>query len=88
MHIAGADGRTCEQPECSSSSSRLTREQVVDRIIKINPTATEAFLSRFSDDSLGEYLDHLVMASGPRGPESRWLRRADSPAILARESED
>jgi hypothetical protein len=88
MHIAGAHGRSCEQPECSSSSSRLTREQVVNRIIHINPTATEAFLSRFSEDSLGRYLDHLIVATGPRGPQSRWLRPGDSPAIVARESDD
>ena len=88
MQIAGALGRTCEQPECSSSPSRLSREQVVDRIIHINPTATAKFLSRFDEDSLERYLEHLAIASQPRGGHSRWLRPGDSPAIVARESDD
>jgi hypothetical protein len=66
----------------------LTREQVVDRIITINPTATTTFLSKFSEASLGRYLDHLVAASGPRGRHARWMRPGDSPAIMARERRD
>ncbi len=88
MSIAGAHGPTSEQPESSSSSSRLTREQVVDRIITINPTATAQFLARFRDESLEKYLDHLVVASGPRGRHSRWERPGDSPAIFGREAQD
>jgi hypothetical protein len=88
MQVAGAVRPTCEPPECDSLSSRLTREQVVDRIITINPTATTSFLERFNDRSLGMYLDHLVAASRPRGRGARWLRPGDSPAILARESQD
>lgn len=88
MQAAGALGRTSEQPECSSLSSRLTREQVVDRIITINPTATAEFLDHFSEVSLGKYLDHLIAASGPRGPQSRWDRPGDSPAIWGRVSQD
>jgi len=90
MESAGAPGRTSEPLECSSSNptSRLTREQVVDRIITINPTATTSFLSKFNEDSLGRYLDHLVATSGPRGRNARWLRPGDSPAILVRERRD
>ncbi|MBX3377170.1 MAG: hypothetical protein KF678_09240 [Phycisphaeraceae bacterium] len=88
MHGAGAPGRTSEPLESSSTSSRLTREQVVDRIITINPTATTSFLSGFSEDSLGRYLDHLVATSGPRGRHARWLRPGDSPAIFARDRQD
>jgi hypothetical protein len=88
MKIAGAYQPTSEPPESSSSSSRLTREQVVDRIITINPTATQQFLARFKNESLEKYLDHLVVASGPRGGHSRWLRPGDSPAILTIETTD
>jgi len=88
MQTAGALGRTSEPLECSSSSSRLTREQVVDRIISINPTATTAFLDRFSEQKLEKYLDHLVAASGPRGGQSRWLRPGDAPAITVRDAQD
>jgi len=88
MQAAGAPGRTSEQPESSSSSSRLTREQVVDRIITINPTATAEFLDHFNHESLGKYLDHLIAASGPRGRQSAWARPGDSPAIWGRVSQD
>lgn len=88
MQSAGAPGRTSEPLESSSSSSRLTREQVVDRIITINPTATTSFLSKFNEESLGRYLDHLLATSGPRGRFARWVRLGDSPAILARERRD
>ena len=88
MHIAGAHGPSSEQPESSSLSSRLTREQVVDRIITINPTATAEFLDHFKEDSLSKYLDHLISAAGPRGPQSRWVRPGDSPAIWGRISQD
>jgi hypothetical protein len=88
MQTARAEGRTSEPPESSSSSSRLTREQVVDRIISINPTATTGFLERFNQASLGMYLDHLLAASGPRGGKSRWMRPGDWPAITARVAQD
>jgi hypothetical protein len=88
MQVSGAYRPTSEPLESVSLSSRLTREQVVDRIITITPTATASFLDRFNDRSLGMYLDHLVAASRPRGRGARWLRPGDSPAILARESQD
>lgn len=88
MQATGAAGRTSEPLESVSTSSRLTREQVVDRIITINPTATTAFLERFNESSLTKYLDHLVVASGPRGGHSRWMRPGDSPAIMSRPSLD
>jgi hypothetical protein len=88
MQGRSAAGRTSEPLESDSPSSRLTREQVVDRIISINPTATAQFLERFTESSLGMYLDHLIVASGPRGGHSRWLRPGDSPAIMGRPSQD
>jgi len=88
MQVIGAIGRTSEALESDSQSSRLTREQVVDRIITINPTATTDFLERFSEDSLARYLAHLMAASGPRGRHARWVRPGDSPAIMSRPSLD
>jgi hypothetical protein len=85
MHTTGAPGRTTGSPERESPTSRLTREQVVDRIISINPTASVEFLANFQDRDLGQYLDHLLAASTPRGRHARWLREAESPAITGRE---
>lgn len=84
MHGPGAEGRTPEQPECGSNRPRLTREQVVDRIITINRGATADFLSRFGEVSLERYLDRLIATAGPRG--DRFDRPGDTPAIMCRES--
>jgi len=70
----------------SSQQARLTREQVVTRIIEINPTATRQFLDQFGKEALGRYLNHLVAASEPRGREAVWERPGDAPAIMHRES--
>lgn len=62
-----AYGRTSEPPECGPSSSRLSREQLLDRIMTLNPSATSEFLSRFADTDLDEYLARLTTARGARG---------------------
>lgn len=64
------------------SAAALTRCQVIDRIMRVNSTASELFLSQFGDDQLRSYLDHLTVASGRRGREARWERRGDTPAIV------
>jgi len=67
----------------------MTREQVVDRIITINPTATRGFLDKFKKKSLDLYLDHLQYAEQPRGPSSKpWNRPGDTPAICVFAHED
>lgn len=58
----------------------LRREQLVDRIVGMNPSATPSFLLRFDEDRLEEYLSHLQAAAEPRG--SRWVRPASTPAIV------
>lgn len=45
---------------------RLSREQVVNRIIAINRSATEQFLARFRQPALEQYLDRLLEAQRPR----------------------
>lgn len=61
--------------------SALNREQLIDRILLLNPTACPAFLSTFTPNDLTHYLEHLHAAQEPRGRESRWIRRAETPAI-------
>lgn len=58
----------------------LRRDQLVDRIVGLNPTANPSFLLRFPEDRLEEYLNHLQIAAEPRG--SRWVRSASTPAIV------
>lgn len=68
----------------STTEERLTREQVVGRIIEINPTATRQFLDQFGKEALGRYLDHLVVTREPRGRTAVWERLGDTPAITHR----
>lgn len=83
-----APGRTSEQPESRSIplTSRLTREQVVDRILSLNPTATPGFLGAFPDDELRLYLDRLTVAASPRGRFARWERPEGRPGIVSRQA--
>ncbi|MBX3362071.1 MAG: hypothetical protein KF705_11635 [Phycisphaeraceae bacterium] len=66
-----------QEPELSPC---LRRDQLVDRIVGLNPTANPTFLLRFNDRTLEEYLSHLQIASEPRG--NRWVRSASTPAIV------
>ena len=59
----------------------LSREQLVDRIAEFNTSATPEFLARFGQQSLGNYLEHLLSAQEPRGRAARWVRRPETPAI-------
>lgn len=84
MSRTSAFGRTSEPPERSSTSSRLTREQLLDRIMTLNPSATSEFLARFGDEDLDEYLRRLSRARGPRGRDEGWVRRSGEPGISSR----
>lgn len=58
-----------------------TRDRLVEEIVRVNRTATRAFLDRFNDQALRTYLDHLQFANLPRGREARWVRPGDTRAI-------
>jgi len=68
----------------SRAFHRLTREQVVDRIISLNSSASPEFLSMFDQPDLTEYLHRLDGLSEPRGRRAVWSRSGRSPAILTR----
>ena len=54
----------------------MTKRELIDEIVAINHTATPAFLAKFSDDDLDEYLAHLRILATPRlsGDASRYER--------------
>jgi len=60
----------------------LSREQVLDQILALNPSASSTFLEQFDARELGMYLRHLLSAQEPRGPMARWRRPNDAPAIM------
>ncbi|MBX3363585.1 MAG: hypothetical protein KF866_02360 [Phycisphaeraceae bacterium] len=71
-------------PESVSEPRRLTREQVVDRIINLNPSSDADFLRTFSDDELSIYLQRLDAIQEPRGRRAVWVRRNGPPGISSR----
>lgn len=66
----------------------LSKMQITERIIAINPTATTDFLNAFGAKALKRYLEHLTAAQEPRGRRAWWLRPGDSPAIVSRAARD
>ncbi len=65
-----------------------TKAAALQRILELNPRADVAFLSQFRSGPLETYLAHLESAQIPRGPQARWVRPGDSPAICWREAQD
>ena len=37
----------------------MTKREIIDHIMEVNPSARPEFLAEFSRESLAEYLDHL-----------------------------
>lgn len=66
----------------SSMSPESPREQLVDRIIRINTSATAEFLNRFAEPELSEYLEHLLSAQRPRGRRAVRVRAPGRPGIV------
>ncbi len=64
-----------------SEGQSLTREQLIDRIQALNPTASAEYLAGFDEAALNLYLDHLSASCEPRGRLARWLRRGETRAI-------
>jgi hypothetical protein len=44
----------------------MTKRQIIDEIMVFNRSAEPEFLSRFSDEELSEYLEHLRVLRIPR----------------------
>ena len=68
----------------SKHTGRLTREQVVDRIMTMNTSVEEGFLRGFGEQTLRCYLRRLDGLCEPRGRRAAWLRVGTSPAIVTR----
>jgi hypothetical protein len=67
--------------EVEGSDAGLTREQLVEQIGELNPTASVEFLAGFEPSQLRRYLCHLLATQEPRGRTARWTREHETPAI-------
>ncbi len=74
--------RAVEVNESPRVSPLLTREQLMESIRTINPSATAGYLERFEGEALAVYLQHLLACREPRGRAARWRRPGDTPAIV------
>jgi len=63
----------------------LTREQTIERILELNPSASAQFLAQFSDERLMMYLERLGYGAAPRGREARWVHRFETGAVITHE---
>lgn len=68
------------------ATESMTHAELLERILVMNSTAQVSFLGRFSTQKLRDYLDHLIVAQSPREQRAVWVRRGDTPAIIACES--
>lgn len=62
----------------------MTTDQLIASIQTLNPTARTDWLRLFSDQALRLYLEHLQVASEPRGRQSTWIRRGETRAVVSR----
>jgi len=57
------------------------RHMLISEIVTRTPSATYAFLQRFTDVQLERYMAHLDYRDSPKSRGSGWLRAGDTPAI-------
>ena len=62
----------------------LSKAQLIDGILSLNPSATSDWLARFEVPALTRYLNHLDFAREPRGRGSFWFRDAETSASMTR----
>jgi hypothetical protein len=79
---AGKPGEQTDLIQPERRPAYLSRAQLVERILHLNPTATTEFLSRFTEGALAHYLEHLSVVEDPVAP---WVRKGIAPAIVRRE---
>ena len=61
----------------------LTKNQVIDAISRINPTAPIHWLAGFELASLRRYYEHLLITLEPRGSRG-WVRPSGTAASVTR----
>jgi hypothetical protein len=62
----------------------IDKPKVIEAIQLLNQSAKREWLDSFRTPALRRYLDRLELAQGPRGRESIWTRRHETPAVVTR----
>jgi hypothetical protein len=61
----------------------LTKNQVINAICRLNPTAPINWLAGFDLVSLRRYYEHLLITLEPRGSRG-WVRGNETKAVITR----
>jgi hypothetical protein len=61
----------------------LSKNQVIDAISRLNPSASIQWLAAFELTALRRYYEHLLITLEPRGSRG-WVRTDESPAVVTR----
>jgi len=64
----------------------VEKNQIIQAIRELNPTANGEWLEAFRLDALIRYLHHLRYAQLPRAAGGRWQRDPSMPPVVARHS--
>jgi ParB-like chromosome segregation protein Spo0J len=59
----------------------MTKRELIDDIMSLNPSAEPGFLADFSAEDLQRYLDKLIWIQEPRGESARGFFREEAPAL-------
>ncbi len=62
----------------------MSKQQLIEAIRTLNPSAATDFLGHFNEQNLQRYLHHLRYTTRPRGAASIWVRPSETPAIVTR----
>ncbi len=76
---------TTTAPYTRAIPGNLTVGQLVEQILRINASASRAFLESFTREQLYSYLGHLEFANLPRSRNACWTRPGDTPAVVCAE---
>lgn len=76
------------EPVRSEATDSVRRHALLAEIRVLSPSATDDFLARFSTDRLALFAAHLRAAQEPRGRNARWVRPAETPAVIFAEPRD
>ncbi|GAB4382770.1 MAG: hypothetical protein Kow0022_01020 [Phycisphaerales bacterium] len=88
--VAEAEQPTLDERKSRASTRRwedtdvLSKGQLIEQILLLNPGATSEFLADFSVSELSQYLNHLLWLQQPRSGQARWTRPGETPAVVAR----
>jgi len=60
----------------------MSKAQIVESIVEINPSAPVSYLMEFPASALRSYLERLMLTREPRGGSSVWVRPGGDRSVV------